>query len=382
MLAREGDFIQHKSNVIFDVKGLIHPKDRIVAFPRYIPNPKGSRHDNNGVSYGKVYSLEERFKFLQKHLPNLLTFDKVFNETLCEVPTNEIINHFQPQKKLSQLLHTNNNNTDTDDNKGSTYSSSGGSGGVGGFLEEKALRFALDLHDVAGVSFDALGVSGSILAGLTTATSDIDLLVYGVDNCHKVYATLHHMFKKGHPRVKAYTSQELEALYDFRSQDTHMSFKDFQRVETRKAFQGMYQNTDFFIRFVKDWPDLTEQYGDIYYHNIGYTKITATINNNSETLFTPCTYQLKNVTNTENPNLPPPYPIREISSFRGRFCEQAQQGEIITAQGKVELVINKKNNEKYYRLILGSKPQDYMILKPSNAEFSKLDHNNENNMLG
>jgi predicted nucleotidyltransferase len=55
-------------------------------------------------------------------------------------------------------------------------------------------------------------------------------------------------------------------------------------------------------------------------------------------------------------------PIHEIVSFRGRFCEQANIGEAIEAQGKVELVTNKKSGDEYYRLILGNKPSDYMVL--------------------
>ena len=345
MLAREGDFIQHKSGVIFDVKGLIHPKGKVIAFPRYIPNPDGSRHDSGGVCYGKVYSLEDRFSFLQEHLSHLLLFDDVFGETLCEVPINEITRHFKPQEKLLSLSTAN---------------------GFEGVLEEKALRFVVDLQQKSGLSLDVFGVSGSILAGLTTATSDIDLLVYGENNCRKVYAALQCMFNEksdggggGHLRVKAYTVGELKVLYDFRSKDTHMSFEDFYRVESRKAFQGMYEGTDFFVRFVKDWSELSEQYGDICYSNSGYVKITAVISGKAESLFTPCTYQLENVSVIDGPSLSP---ICEVSSFRGRFCEQADMGETITAQGKAELVVNKKKGDKYYRLILGSKPQDYMVL--------------------
>jgi predicted nucleotidyltransferase len=337
MLAREGDFIQHVSNVIFDVKGLIHPKGKVVAFPRYIPDLNGSRYGSSGLCYGKVYSLEDRFNFLQKHLPHLLVFDDVFGETLCEVPFDEIVRHFQPQKKLFHMY----------------------SEGSVGVLERKALQFALDLQQQAGLSLDAIGVSGSILAGLTTTTSDIDLLIYEDANCRKAYAAIQSMFKEGHPRVKAYTTAELRALYAFRSKDTHMSFEDFYRVENKKAFQGMYQGTDFFVRFVKDWTELLEQYGDITYSNAGYTKIVAAVKNNTDALFTPSTYQLENVVVLKGPKL---LPICEVSSFRRRFCEQAENGETITAQGKAELVVNKKSGVKYYRLILGSKPDDYMVL--------------------
>jgi predicted nucleotidyltransferase len=41
---------------------------------------------------------------------------------------------------------------------------------------------------------------------------------------------------------------------------------------------------------------------------------------------------------------------------------QAELGEKIEAQGKIERVINKKSGKEHYRLILGNKPQDYMIL--------------------
>jgi predicted nucleotidyltransferase len=336
MLAREGDLIKHKSNVIFDVKGLTHPDDKIVAFPRYIPDPQGPRRSGD-ASYGKVYSLGDRFKYLKQHLPHLIVFDEVFGETMCEVPTGEITQIYRPQEKLASLRETKPKN----------------------IFEEKALQLATDLQQEAGIPWSALGVSGSILAGLTTTTSDIDPLVYGETNCRKAYTALQHMLEKGHPRFKPYTTEELKTLYDFRSKDTHMSFEDFQRVEKRKAFQGMYQGTDYFVRFVKEWQELHEHYGDICYSNAGYAKITAEVNDKTEALFTPCVYQLKNVQNVEGPNLSP---IKEVASFRGRFCEQAEVGETITAQGKVELVSDKRIGGRYYRLILGNKPEDYMVL--------------------
>ena len=78
-----------------------------------------------------------------------------------------------------------------------------------------------------------------------------------------------------------------------------------------------------------------------------------------EALFTPCTYKIENVTVEESVKLEP---IREIVSFRGRFCEQAQKGEKVTAQGKVEHVTDKQNGKTHYRIILGNKPADYMVL--------------------
>ena len=45
--AREGDFIEVIGRAFFDVKGYTHPPNRIVAYIRYYPDPKGSRYKEN-----------------------------------------------------------------------------------------------------------------------------------------------------------------------------------------------------------------------------------------------------------------------------------------------------------------------------------------------
>ena len=117
--------------------------------------------------------------------------------------------------------------------------------------------------------------------------------------------------------------------------------------------------TDYFIRFVKEWTEISEHYGDVWFMNSGYAKVTAKIADATDSLFTPCTYKLADAEVVEGPKLSP---IAEIVSFRGRFCEQATNGEVVEAQGKVELVTNKKTGSEHYRLILGNKPSDYMVL--------------------
>ena len=93
-------------------------------------------------------------------------------------------------------------------------------------------------------------------------------------------------------------------------------------------------------------------------------RLPAKIADSLDSLFTPCTYKLQDVLVAEGPKLAP---ITELVSFRGRFCEQAENGEAIEAQGKVELVTDKKTGNEHYRLILGNKPSDYMVLSDSTS---------------
>ena len=108
----------------------------------------------------------------------------------------------------------------------------------------------------------------------------------------------------------------------------------------------------------RDWNETKTEYGAVRYKNVGYAKIRALIEDDSEAIFTPCTYKIKNVETHEGVH----FPIEEISSFRGRFCEHTRTGEAVIAQGKVERVTDDRQNREYFRLLLGNKPSDFMVL--------------------
>jgi predicted nucleotidyltransferase len=337
MRAREGDLIKTADDVIFDVKGQVHPPNKIIAFPRYIPSPTGNRKQGINL-YGKIYNLAERFQFLQQKIPHLIVEDPVFGETLCEVPVVTIVKHYDPISKLQELRQANKLLD----------------------LERKVVELAEILKEEANIPWNCIGISGSVMAGLFTSQSDIDPLVYGEKNSRKAYDALQNLLKSEKSHFKPYTKEELQVLFGFRSKDTIMSFEEFARVESRKNFQGMFQGVDYFIRFVKDWDETTETYGDVCYENAGYSRLTATVTDDSEALFTPCSYQIEDVQVLEGADL---QPITEIASFRGRFCEQAKVGEKILVQGKIEKVRDKKQGRQYYRVLIGNKPADFMSLQ-------------------
>ena len=81
MKLREGDFIETFDGNIFDVKGLVHPSDKVIAFIRYTPDQKGERK-RDGTIYRKMYPLSERYQLLRERFPQYLIHDPVFNEWL------------------------------------------------------------------------------------------------------------------------------------------------------------------------------------------------------------------------------------------------------------------------------------------------------------
>ena len=330
---REGNIIETANHIFFDVKGLVHPPRKIVAFIRFIPDPKGDRKRNN-ITYRKVYPLQERYELLREQFPQYLVFDSVYDEQLCEVPIEAVKHLFKPAEGLASLRCRD----------------------VLDKVETDALEFAELLKKNANVSWSKLGISGSLLVRLHTSNSDIDPVIYGSENCRKVYATLESLMQHKDSRVKPYTREGLKRLFDFRSKDTVMSFEDFLRIESRKVLQGMFRRRDYYIRCVKNWSEIEDEYGRVQYKSLGYAKIEAIVMDDSEMIFTPCCYKIADVKILEGIHVEP---IEEIASFRGRFCEQARNGETVIAQGKVERV--QAGERMCYRLLLGNRTSDFMV---------------------
>jgi predicted nucleotidyltransferase len=336
MKAREGDILKSLNGIIFDVKGLVHPPNKVIAFPRFIPDRSGNRNHESSA-YKKIYNLSKRFKFLEQNLPTYIIYDPVFDEKLCEVPLENVKCHYKPVNRLQELRCS----EKLDE------------------LERDALKFFELLKEHTNVPWSKMGISGSLLTKLHTPSSDIDPIIYGSENCRKVYEALKSLIQNSKSHVKAYTIEELQKLFEFRVKDTKVAFKDFLRTEQRKVLQGKFKDRDYFMRFVKDWREIREKYGTIQYRNMGYARIKAEIADDSEAIFTPCSYKLKNVEILDGIGI---YSIDEIASFRGRFCEQARISETVVAQGKVERVTDNRQNHEHFRLLLGNQPSDYMIL--------------------
>jgi hypothetical protein len=330
--SREGDFIETSDGLIFDVKGMLHPRDRVIAYLRYLPDKNG-RRERLGVRYRKVYDLPARVKLLRAKWPEYLYWDSVFNREIQAVPMANVKQLFVPTEKLRQLRHV----TDLD------------------HQQESAVDMATILAKEARVSASKIGVSGSILVDLHTSKSDIDLVLYGSRVARKCYSQLGTLLGTRSQGFNPYEKRDLHRLYAQRKQRASMPFDIFARLEQPKVLQGKFRGIDYFIRCVKDWDEWHEEYGDRKYYPAGRTTVHATISNDSESIFTPCTYRLVGPTAAGRLRAP-----TQIVSFRGRFCEQAHTGQRVRARGTLEKVVHHRGDEN--RLVIGEDPRDFLMV--------------------
>ncbi|MHC1590994.1 MAG: hypothetical protein ACXQS8_02840 [Candidatus Helarchaeales archaeon] len=334
--AREGDFIETVDGLIFDVKGFIHPRDRVIAYLRYHPDPNGPRVRKN-VRYKKIYSLNDRFQFLKNHYPRYLFNDPTIGKVVQAVPHDRIRKVHEPHVYLERILKKPRNR-----------------------YERNVLDFVHQIQDESGIFTLDMGISGSPMVGLNQPDSDIDLIIYGTENAKRVYQALHRLFSDDSIPIRAYNLKELRKLYEFKSQDTKISFEKFVEFEREKKLQGIYKDKiEFFIRNLKAWDEIendpTQQYGYFIHETIAEVMLRAKIVDGNESIFTPCTYMIENV---EIQNGPEVKKIDRIVSYRGRFTE-ARAGKFVHVRGTLELVRGKKG-EYFYQVIVGGEKQHFL----------------------
>lgn len=331
--AREGDFIEIDSGLIFDVKGFIHPPGRVVAFLRYYPDPNGDR-TRGGEIYQKIYSLEARLRFLKENFPELVRFDEFFGRILSEIPLSRIKIHHNPSVHLHRLMER----CDLDP------------------IEQDTVDLANEIVRTARIPQKAIGVTGSVLVCLHRSNSDLDLICYGSKASRQVYSALEKLLIDPKSAVESYDEKGLRNLYRFRRRDTEMRYSDFLKVESRKRLQGTYRGRDYYLRLIRDQTDIKSKYGDLKFKPVGRATIKAVISEDEDSIFTPCRYPIKEV----EPLNEQSHLIREIISYRGRFCEQAKKDESVIASGEVELVVGE--SETYYQLVLGNWKNDFLTV--------------------
>ena len=332
----ESDYLETVEGLFFAVKGIAQPPDRIMAYLRYAPDPFGERR-KLGSPYRRLYHFADQEEFLRASYPQYLAYDPVTGLELQSVPYTAIAHAYTSRQRLQELRQQPHLDP----------------------VEEAALAFAARLQQISGIPWSSLGVSGSLLIRLHTPASDLDMTVHGEQDCWTLQRALSAVLDQDTGDLRRLDEAGMHALHEERSGDTHMSYADFIYSERQKVNQGRFRDRMYFIRFLKDPAEYSEQYGDRHYTPLGRADIEAVISDHHDAIFTPCSYGIHAVRSLNGEIIPE---ITEIVSFRGRFCEQARTGDPVRATGTVERVAH-QSGRVWQRLILGGEFADTMYVR-------------------
>lgn len=328
--AVEGFFLVTNDNHIFEVKGVVHPKGRVVAYLRYLPDQDGNRVSLSGIRYRKITSLKERENYLQEMNSEYLWFDETRGRLLQAVPLNRIALVLNPVDCLRQIRDM------------GRHSSS---------LQQASLNLVQALTDMTKIEWGAIGLTGSQLVGLASSESDIDLVIYGEKPSRKLYSILKKQFH-AIGDLGGYAGESLDKHVTFRWGENPRWRDVLRKVESDKVLQGLFGGYEFFIRMVKSPDEIGYEYEDFAIHNEGMLTVKCYVTDDYDSIFTPCAY---GVQCNEFGNL------RKLVSYRGRFTEQVSKGMDVKAKGRLESVTNRRFGEEFSQLVLGEIWDDYLV---------------------
>ncbi len=329
----EGFFITTVDNIIFEVKGVVHPLGRTIAYPRYVPDSAGERQTVGGRRYTKLAATSERLEYLRLNAPWYLWRDPFRNREMVTVADEQIAYILDPVETLHHMCQLGKNLTD---------------------LQRATLDLVKEIVKSAHVPIMSLGITGSQLVGLANENSDIDLVVYGDKWAKRVYSYLKRE-RENILRLRKYNEQELRKHVMFRWKELDQFHHILQDLEAKKIFQGVFGGYDFFIRAVKNPQEVKTIYESEIVTCRREASIICDVIDDRNALFTPCEYL---VYCEEDPEL------TRLISYRGRFCEHVQCSETVAARGQLETVLIDATGERYRQLVLGESPQDYLIPLP------------------
>lgn len=317
----EGDYIQTAEGMFFAVKGSRHPEGLVVGILRYLPDLHGDRV-LDGVKYKRVHDIRSTTDYLRENHPEYVNYIPWLGIKLQSIPVSKISQYYEPRERLNGVL----TNPESE-------------------VERILADFVNALSETSGISTDCFGVSGSLLIGLQTEDSDIDINVYGQEEARRTYDALVKI-RETLDWVKPLERELFDAVLRSRWGDTGVPLDLFSRIESSKVMQGLVHGKEYFVRL------LTADDGSVS-EPIKRSTIKARVVDASRSIFNPCIYGVTQVSG-DTGNLK----VGELKSYRGKFTEQAHEGELVEARGTLEKVHG--DDGVYYRLILGDRG-DYLL---------------------
>lgn len=320
----EGYFVKTIDNLVFEVKGVVHPSDRTIAYIRYVPDITSPESISG---FRKIYDLYEREEYLKKYHSEYLWFSEAHGRILQAVPHERVKQILDPVEHIAVLRENSSN------------------------LSIATTNLVDLLLEYTGIDKQNIGVTGSQLVGVARETSDIDLIVFGKTMCNKFYRGLGEFYDEI-PGLERYHGELLNEHVKFRWGDLVMYQSPLLKIEKKKILQGIFRGHQFFIRLVKHRQEINEIYGQMVSKNLGTLEVQCKITDDQNSIFTPCVYQVESSDFLK---------LRQIVSYRGRFTEHVSMNQIVNVRGRLEYVVDTSTDEMYQQLVLGESSSDFLI---------------------
>lgn len=290
------DFIETVEGLIFAVVSDTNEQGKVLCFLRYV---------RDDVGWKKV-TTEPANAFLKKNHPGYLHYSPLLDAHLHAVPTERIIKHHQPKRRLQQIMQKSRPDA----------------------IERDLLQLC-ELLQQKGLDLSQLGITGSLLVNVQKQSSDIDLVCYGRSVFHQCRTITRELIEQGY--LQDLNDKDWQESYQRRA--CELSFADYVWHERRKANKAVINGRKFDLNFL-DESKPTDSPG---YQKYGAITLQCTITDDTHAFDYPAQFKIDHEQ------------LDAIVSFTATYTGQAVTGETVEVSGIVE-----QSEQGVKRIVVGS----------------------------
>ena len=209
-------------------------------------------------------------------------------------------------------------------------------------LQTKALNLLDLISEASDVSLQDFGMHGSIALNMHSPESDIDFVVYGSENFRRVENAISELVNKG------------KLVYLFSN-----------RLDKARKFQGRYMNKIFMYNAARKPEEIETEYGSTRFTPIAPVKFQCTVVDDTESIFRPATYKIKNYKSLEPTSelQIDKIPDRVVSNI-GCYRNIARNSSEIKVAGNLERVEIIKTGKIYHQVVVGTATSEEEYIWP------------------
>jgi len=321
----DGDTFITEEGFVFNVFGYEHPKDRVFAFLKYIPNEFRTLFDVDFLEktwqYGrtrlfraeKLYTAQNYRAFLEtfrNNFPDYVHFCPFRGKEVISALLKSIKRVYVPRERLRLLTKLKKKDN----------------------LQKMTLDFISLLSSESGIAIEDFGVHGSVALNMHTSKSDIDIVVYGSQNFRKLEKTIEMLVEAG-----------------------TLSYVFSNRLDAARRFKGRYKKKIFMYNAVRKPEEIDSKYGEFKYTPITAVAFYCKVKDDSQAMFRPAIYKIEDYKPVSLSSALPKEKIPElVVSMIGCYRNVARQGDRIRVSGTLECVENLEKGEVFHQVVVGT----------------------------
>ncbi len=321
----DGDTFLTKEGFIFNVFGYEHPKNRVLAFLKYIPLEfKGLFHlrllektwKYSGVELvraERLYTAKNYQVFVEafrNNFPEYVYFCPYRKKEVISAPLKSIKKIHAPRECLISLRRMQKRDN----------------------LQQAALNLIQLLSKRSGIPIEDFGIHGSIALGMHTYESDIDFVIYGAQNYRRLEKTINMLVEEG-----------------------TLNYVLSNRLDAARMYKGRYLDKIFMYNAVRKREEMNSRYGTHRYLSIDHVQFQCTIRDDGEAMFRPAIYKIENYRPMRSSSTLSTDKIPKIVvSMIGCYRNMAKKGSEIEVSGMLERVENIETGEDFHQVVVGT----------------------------